>query len=215
MRGCAIKNILQILSVGLFALLAGCGDTPVSSGSSTSTSSLKPSSQRQFEDEIRQLNSGLTKASPGTRQYEQASEAIQKFWDDKSKTLARVDGWVCVYSNTTPWDPKTQIENPNRSSGNSSSDEADQYRLLGSFCTDPDKPLGVMEIGRGGEMTIVMKVSKAPNLERLFYGDVIQVSGSVERDWSSGVYRVRPYELAPSFKIWIDADSISIVKKGS
>ena len=195
----------RALIFGLFftTLIAGCGDK-----------SLKPTSQIEFEKEIRRLSAELSSQTPGTRNHALAYQALEDFWADKKRNMSRVDRWVCIYSNSNPWNPKVHIENPNDTGVSKGSSEDDQYVILGAYCTDADKPLRGLEIGRGGEITINLKVSKAPNMETLYLGDVIEVSGSVQRD-ISGAFRVRPYELSPSYKIWIDADALRVVKKGN
>lgn len=196
-----------IMSLCVTALLIGCGDGSTNHGILSFGSSLKPASQVKFENEIKSLNAELKRERPGTRAYEQATQALRNFWKDKQKNMSSVDGWVCVYSFSTPWDPKRSVSNPNSTTRSRGSSKDDQYQLLGADCTDADKPLKGFEIARGGEMTVYLKVSKATNIESLYYGDVIQVTGAVDL--------VRPYELASSYQIWINADSLKIVKRGS
>lgn len=208
-----MKKVTMIF-LGLVATIGtGCGDGSVKQTFVSPNTSIKPQSQLQFEGEIKRINIELDKATPGTRAREEAQKALDSFWSDKQRNMSQVERWVCVYSNSYPWDPMHNIRNPNSTSVSPGSPEDDRFELLGAFCTDVDISIKQQVVGRGGQINISIRVSTVPNIEKIYYGDVLQVSGAVERDFS-GTYRVMPYSQL-SYRIWIEADSLRILSKGS
>jgi len=157
------------------------------------TPSLKPKSQLDFENELRNLNLRVERAlPPGTRAYEAANKDLENFWKTKASSITRVDGWVCRYSDAYKWVP---------------TERDGYYELIGFFCNDADRPYNAIELYTS-EIDIRIHVSKARNIEPIYSGDVIAVSGPIRNSYSG----IRPH--GNSYRINIDADSMRIIKKG-
>lgn len=175
---------------------------------SSSSTSLKPQSQLAFEVELKNLQERVrSSGQPGTRAFEEAQDALDNFWKNKKSSLTRVDEWVCMYTNSYKWVPADNINNPMKTSSRGPV-EYDQYEILSAFCTDADKPYKALDVMRGGEIGVRILVSKAKDIQPLYAGDVIAVSGPVREGFS-----IQPN--VNSYRIDINADSIKIVKKGS
>ena len=207
-------RIFFIMSLGF--LLFGCGEKSVQTQPAASITSIKPATQIAFENEIKKLNANIKNAgAPGTRAYEEANKALENFWDDKQKNMSRVDDWVCMYSNSSKWDPKQNVSNPKKTSMTDGPPEDDEYKILGAFCTDVDIEYKPIDLKRGSETTVRIKVANAPNIESLYAGDVIAISGPIQKGYTDGKFQVMPLEIYPGYKIHVDADTLKIVKKGS
>ena len=201
-----MKIISVLITLFLAIGLIGCGDQ--NSSSSNAKTSLKPQSQLDFEKELKTAQARVNSSGqPGTRAYEEAKNALDNFWSSKAANMTRVDGWVCMYTNSYKWEPERNIGNPMKTSAPGPV-EYDQYELLGAYCTDADKPYKSIEAFRGGETGVRILVSKAKNIEPLYAGDVIAVSGPLNK-----TFGVQP-ELN-SYRIDIDADSMKVIKKGN
>jgi len=207
-----MKIISVLITLFLAIGLISCGDQNSSTSNAQPTppakTSLKPQSQLDFERELKSLQSRVASAGqPGTRAYEEAKNALDNFWSSKQANMTRVDGWVCMYTNSYKWEPQKNIGNPMKTSSPGPI-EYDQYELLGTYCTDADRPYKSIDALRGGETGVRILVSKAKNIEPLYAGDVIAISGPLNK-----TYGIQPQ--VNSYRIDIDADSMSVVKKGS
>ncbi|OZA15483.1 MAG: hypothetical protein B7Y05_03675 [Polynucleobacter sp. 24-46-87] len=207
---------MKIISVSITLFLAigliGCGDQNSSSSNAQPTppakTSLKPQSQLDFEKELKSAQAKVNSSGqPGTRAYEEAKNELDNFWSSKKANMTRVDGWVCMYTNSYKWEPERNIGNPMKTSAPGPV-EYDQYELLGAYCTDADKPYKSIDAFRGGETGVRILVSKAKNIEPLYAGDVIAVSGPLNK-----TFGVQPQ--LNSYRIDIDADSMKVIKKGN
>lgn len=206
-----MKKISALITLFLVIGLIGCGDQNSLSRNPQPTppanTSLKPQSQLDFEKELKSAQARVdSSGQPGTRAYVEAKAALDNFWSDKRANMTRVDGWVCMYTDSYPWEPERNIRNPMKTSAPGPV-EYDQYELLGAFCTDADKPYKSIEAFRGGETGVRILVSNAKNVEPLYAGDVIAVSGPLNK-----TFGVQPQ--LNSYRIDIDAESMKVIKKG-
>jgi hypothetical protein len=210
-----MKKTSTLVTIFFAIGLIGCGDQKSSSSNAQPTpptppakTSLKPQSQLDFEKELKSAQAGLNSSGqPGTRAYEEAKAALDNFWSTKKANMTRVDGWVCMYTNSYKWEPERNIGNPMKTSAPGPV-EYDQYELLGAYCTDADKPYKSIDAFRGGETGVRILVSKAKNIEPLYAGDVIAVSGPLNK-----TFGVQPQ--LNSYRIDIDADEMKVIKKGN
>jgi len=178
-----MRNIISALF--LLSMIYGCNDEK----------SLKPKSQLDFENELKKLHANVSNSgAPGTRAYEAASNQLVNFWTNKKASLRNIDGWVCVYTDSIPWEPKRNIYDG-------------QYILLRNFCGDADKSFNQIRINTGSTIGFTIPVSKAQNIEPLYAGDIIAITGVVNT----------PNDLESSFfsyQLDIQANSVKIIKKG-
>ena len=87
-------------------------------------------------------------------------------------------------------------------SGNTRPDQPkDIYKLLGTFCTSAVSP------HINTEMTLEIPISKAPNIQPLYNGDIIAVSGSIDK-WL-GIQSI----LFGGYSVSIIVDSFKVIKK--
>ena len=157
--------------------------------------SLKPQSQLAFEKELQSVNEEVDKKcfpdKYGTRACEKAKEAKENFWKDKRDNMTRVDNWVCKYTNTYKWVPSE-----------------DDYRLLGHFCNDAYSPAGIASFTHNFkmQMEVVIPFNEVTNVEPLYQGDVIAVSGRIDPTMSIQKH-------FSGYRIKIIADSFKVIKK--
>jgi hypothetical protein len=212
------KLSITFLSALIALNIVGCGDksgTSQSEGLSRTSTSLKPQSQLDFENSIKQINAKMSSAgASGTRGYEEASQGLKNFWDDKMKNMSRVDDWVCIYTSPFKWEPERNIKNPSARIGMGDGPiEDNEYQIR---CADADKPFKAEEMSRDNEIQIRIKVSKASNITPIYSGDVISFSGPLDKFkdlLGVEVYSVGPRE--PLYIMTVNADSLKIIKKGS
>ena len=191
------KKLLAIFVLALITLATvGCGEK--------TSSSLRPQSQLDFEKELKSMQARVNNSGPhGSRAYEEAKAALDNFWKNKRANMTRVDGWVCMHTDSFKWQPR--INNPYGESGPA---EKNEYSLPGDFCSDADIPYERFMGFRQGHTYVKIPVSKAQNIEPLYPGDVIAITGKIRS--------IGPdIDILRNYYIRIDADSIKVVKKGN
>ena len=169
--------------------------------------SLKPQSQLAFEKELQSVKNEVDKKcfpdKYGTRACEKAKEAEENFWKDKRDNMTRVDNWVCKYTNTYKWVPRKE-----RSGDTPYNQPEDVYRLLGAYCNDAYSPAGIASFTHKFKMEMEVEIpfNKVTNVEPLYQGDVIAVSGRIDLTHSIQKH-------FSGYRIKIIADSFKVIKK--
>lgn len=167
-----LKKLLTTSVLIMSALvLSACGD---GGGSASSI----PAPQKDYQTKYSDMHNKRAKSQLGTRERDVVVADYDVFL--QSLEGMPVDGWVCTYNGLAKdsWDPK--ITKPMDIKIPTSKGEVEFQQVLVVECTEPAS-LKTIEKGKtySPGFTLLIPTSEIDNLEKLYDGDKIAVTGMI------------------------------------
>ena len=156
--------------LSIFSIInVGCSEKN-STVSSNSINISKAPQQIAIENGAKQVYSAYMSTQQGTRQAEDAMKKMDTYWTQLNEQKIYATNWTCRMTST--WDNQAGItdkEFPNP-----------YYKMPDRICGDSDKTApDVME--KGSTLSYdKFYVSKNPNLQKFYVGDLIYITGPVK-----------------------------------